>query len=64
MNTFFKLKDIHKFTWESRGYKSITGYFITNAIVCDTAITTSVPCSLWHYASHLGFGGPEPRFLP
>jgi hypothetical protein len=28
-------------------------------IVSDTAITTPVPCSPWHDASHLGFGGPE-----
>jgi hypothetical protein len=32
-------------------------------IVCDTAITTSVPRSLRHDASHLGFGGPQSRFL-
>jgi hypothetical protein len=30
MNIFFKHKEIHKFTWESRGYKSIIDYFITN----------------------------------
>jgi len=30
MNTFFKHKEIHKFTWEARGYKSINDYFITN----------------------------------
>jgi hypothetical protein len=30
MNTFFKHKEIHKFTWEARGHKSITDYFITN----------------------------------
>jgi hypothetical protein len=29
----------------------------------DTAITTSVPCRLWYDASHIGFGGPEHRFL-
>jgi hypothetical protein len=29
-------------------------------IVCDTAITTSVPCSIQHDASHLVFGGPDP----
>jgi hypothetical protein len=33
-------------------------------IVCDTGITTSVPCSLLHDTSHLGFGGPEPYCLP
>jgi hypothetical protein len=31
-------------------------------IVCDTAVTTSVPCSLRHNASQLGFSGPEPCF--
>jgi hypothetical protein len=30
MNTFFKHKEIHKFAWEARGYKSIFDYFITN----------------------------------
>jgi hypothetical protein len=30
MNTFFKHKEIHKFTWEARGYKSIVDYFITS----------------------------------
>jgi hypothetical protein len=28
-------------------------------IISNTAITTPVPCSPWHDASHLGFGGPE-----
>jgi len=30
MNTIFKHKEIHKFTWEARGRKSIIDYFITN----------------------------------
>jgi len=30
MNTFFKHKEIHKFTWEAREHKSIIDYFITN----------------------------------
>ena len=30
MNTFFKHKEINKFTWEARGHKSIIDYFITN----------------------------------
>jgi hypothetical protein len=30
MNTFFKHKEIYKFTLEARGYKSITDYFVTN----------------------------------
>jgi len=30
MNTFFKDKEFHKFTWEARGHKSIIDYFITN----------------------------------
>jgi hypothetical protein len=29
-------------------------------IVNDTAITTPVPCSPWHDASHLGLGEPLP----
>jgi hypothetical protein len=36
MNTFFKHKEIHKFTWEARGYKSIVDYFITNAKALKT----------------------------
>ena len=28
--TFFKYKEIHKFTWEARGHKSIIDYFVTN----------------------------------
>jgi hypothetical protein len=30
MNTFFKHKEIHKFTWKARRYKSVIDYFITN----------------------------------
>jgi len=30
MNTFFKHREIHKFTWEARGHKSIIDYFIRN----------------------------------
>ena len=30
MNTFFKHKECHKFTWEARRHKSIIDYFIIN----------------------------------
>jgi hypothetical protein len=30
MNTFFRRREIHKFTWEARGHKSIIDYFIRN----------------------------------
>jgi len=30
MNTFFKHKEIYKFTWEARGHNPIIDYFITN----------------------------------
>jgi len=30
MNNFFKHKEIHIFTWEARGHKSIIDNFITN----------------------------------
>jgi len=30
MNTFFKHKEIHKFTWEARGHKSFIDDFVTN----------------------------------
>ena len=29
-NTFFKKKDIHKYIWSARGYRSIIDYIITN----------------------------------
>jgi len=29
-NSFYRHKDIHKFSWEARGTKSITDYIITN----------------------------------
>jgi hypothetical protein len=38
---------------------------VPRRIVCDTAVTTSVPCSLQHDASHLGFlGARRPRTFP
>ena len=33
MKIIFKHKEIHKFTWEERGHKSIIDYFITNMII-------------------------------
>jgi len=30
MNTVFKHKEIHKFTWQARRHKSIIDYFIKN----------------------------------
>jgi hypothetical protein len=30
MNTLFRHKEIRKFTWEARGYKSNIDYFVTN----------------------------------
>jgi hypothetical protein len=33
-------------------------------LFCNIAITTLVPCSLRHEASHLGFSGPEPFCRP
>ena len=30
INTFFKHKEFHKFTWEARGHKPIIDYFVTD----------------------------------
>jgi hypothetical protein len=30
MNTFYKHKDIHKYTWSARNYQSLTDYFLAN----------------------------------
>jgi hypothetical protein len=30
MNTFFNHKNIHKYTWSARNFKSIIDYFIAN----------------------------------
>lgn len=41
-NTFFKHKEIHKFTWEARGTKSIIDYTITNEKMWPNVIDTRV----------------------
>jgi hypothetical protein len=30
MNTFYKHKDIHKYTWSARNYRSLIDYFLAN----------------------------------
>jgi hypothetical protein len=53
MNTFFKHKEIHKFTWEARGQKSIIDYFITNMktskVIQDTRIYRNNETDSDHY---------------
>ena len=53
INTFFKHKEIHKFTWEARGHKSITEYFITNMkiskVIQDIRVYSSNGIDSDHY---------------
>ena len=53
MNTLFKHKDIHKFTWEARGHKSIIDYFITNMktskVIQDIRVYRSNEIGSYHY---------------
>jgi len=53
MNTFFKHKEIHKFTWEARGHKSIIDYFITNmktsTVIQDIRVYRSNEIDSDHY---------------
>ena len=53
MNTFFKHKEIHKFTWEARGHKSIIDYFITNMktskVIQDIRVYRSNEIDSGHY---------------
>jgi hypothetical protein len=50
---FFKHKEIYKFTWEARGYKSITDYFITNmrtmTVIQDIRVYRSTELDSDHY---------------
>jgi hypothetical protein len=53
MNTFFEHKEIYKFTWEPRGYKSITDYFVTNmktlTVIQDIRVYRSTELDSDHY---------------
>jgi hypothetical protein len=53
MSTFFKHKEIHTFTWETRGYKSVIDYFITNIkaskIIHDIRVYRSIELDTDHY---------------
>jgi len=46
LNTFFKHKEIHKFTWEARGHKSFIDGFVTNLrtlkVTEDTGVYRSI----------------------
>lgn len=41
-NTFFKKRDINKFTWAARGYRSIIGYIIVNHTLAPRVMDTQV----------------------
>lgn len=41
-NTFFKKRDINKFTWAARGYRSIIGYIIVNQTLAPRVMDTQV----------------------
>jgi hypothetical protein len=53
MNTFFKHKEIHKFTSETREYKSIIDYLITNLkaskTIQDIRVYRSIELDTDHY---------------
>jgi len=53
MNTFFKHKEIHKFTWDARGHKTIIDYFITNMktskVIPDISVYRSNEIDSDHY---------------
>ncbi|XP_039280839.1 uncharacterized protein LOC111056792 [Nilaparvata lugens] len=52
-NTFFKKKDIHKYTWAARGYRSLIDYVIVNkkmsSQVQDTRVYRGSDISSDHY---------------
>lgn len=41
-NTFFKKRDINKFTWAARGYRSIIDYIIVNQKLAPRVMDTQV----------------------
>jgi hypothetical protein len=53
INTFFKHKEIYKFTLEATGYKSITDYFVTNmktlTVIQDIRVYRSTELDSDHY---------------
>ena len=53
MNTFFKHKEIHKFTWKATPHKPIIDYFITNMktskVIKDIRIYRSLELHSDHY---------------
>ena len=55
LNTFYQHKDIHKFTWESKGrdLRSIIDYFITRKVlrpgVADVKVVRGTEAGSDHY---------------
>jgi hypothetical protein len=52
---------IHRAPRGQKAYIQWGAVLFPKGIVNDTAITTTVPCSLQHDTFHLGLGRPEPR---
>jgi len=52
-NTFFRHKEIHKMTWSTRDYRSITNYILTNKklspLVNDTKVFRGYNVATDHY---------------
>jgi len=52
-NTFFRHKEIHKMTWNARGYRSIIDYVLTNKklspLVNDTKVFKGYDIYTEHY---------------
>jgi hypothetical protein len=53
INTFFRHRNIHKFTWEARGTKSVTVYIIINkklkTVITYTRLFTGSELDTDHY---------------
>jgi len=52
---------IHRASRRHKAYIQWSAAWFPKGIVNDTAISTPVPCSLWHDTLHLGLGRPVPR---
>ena len=72
MNTFFRHKSIHKYTWAARGYRSIIDYVLTNKkisnLVQDTRVYRSYDVNSDHFLliskKIIPYKKPAKKFLP
>jgi hypothetical protein len=53
---------IHGAPRGQKAYIQLGAAWFPKGSVKDTAITTPLPCSLWHDTFHLGLGRPEPHY--